>query len=123
LPRRAIHSESSFSEPVPDSQASQYHVTVQASQSAGGRKLASPALAQVEASPNRSQVGAHSSHQEVIGIRVLAIHIELALLVKIGRRQHHSLCQIEEGAIAPPAKGHVFHKPVANGESPRGPRC
>jgi hypothetical protein len=36
--------------------------------------------------PARSHAGAHSIHQEVIGIRVLAIHSELALFVQFGRR-------------------------------------
>ena len=51
-------------------------------------KLAGPALAQIGAS--RSQVGADSIHREVIGVRPLAVHTELALLVKVVRHQHHS---------------------------------
>ena len=60
----------------------------------------------------RSQVGAHSIHQEVIGIRPLAIHAELAALVLVGRRQHHSRRQIDEGAEAAAVQGQVLHELV-----------
>src|SRR5271157_622634 len=80
------------------------------------------ALAQVGATPGGSQVGAHSIHQEVMGIRTLAIHTELARPVKIGRRQHHSRRRMDEGAKAPAFQGHVFHKPVANERAHRGVR-
>ena len=53
----------------------------------------------------RSQVGAHSIHHEVIGVRPLTIHAELALLVKIGRRQHHSRRQFDEGTELRPFSG------------------
>ena len=71
-----------------------------------GRPRPGPRLA----APGSSQVGAHSIHQEVIGIRPLAIHTELALLVKIGRRQHHSRRQIDEGAEAAPVQWQVLHE-------------
>jgi len=76
------------------------------------RQLAGAALAQIGGAC--SQIGTHSIHQEVICIRPLAIHTELALILEIGRRQYHSRSQIDEGAEAPPVQGQVLHEPVAD---------